>query len=203
MNITSLLDYADMGGFQLPPFTRYFTWTDVQVISLINSLYLGYPIGGFILDSGQPLRSHETGRREDILVDGVQRVVAIYSTLRGRLPQFLSDGRLPCRLCFDLDCEKFVVRDEVMTGNPRYISLVEFFTPRSTEIGKVVAGLYASSEGGKRFEENLCRAHRLASIAEHRLCIQHMPAGATPQARERVHHIANGDKDLLVPVGES
>jgi len=195
MTITSLLHYADWDQFQLPQFARRNAWPHDKVISLFNSLYRGYPLGGFILHEPLTVAADEATHRKTI-VDGVERVAAIYGVLRGRMPLFLANAdRSAWQFCFDLNQEQFVARDGAMMGNPRYIALVEFFASRSPEVGKAITALYPCPPDDIVFAEYLRRIARLARIVDRSLYIEYMPTDASIDDCQAVRDIANGKSD--------
>ena len=70
-----------LGAFIVPPFQRPLVWSEGQQIRLIESIYMGLPIGALVYNQtsmGEP-------RCDRWLLDGQQRVTAIVDYLQGRL----------------------------------------------------------------------------------------------------------------------
>lgn len=192
MKISSLLDYTNWDQFRLPAFVLRKPWPQDKVIELLNSLYRGYPLGGFVLHEPLTVPADESTHRKAI-VDGVERIVAIYSALRGRMPLFVAGAdHSVCSLCFDLDREQFVVRGDELIGNPRFISLVEFFASDRPGVGKAITDIHPVPSGDASFGEDLGRVMRLAGIVDRSLYMQYMPIDASAEDCQTVREIANG-----------
>jgi len=95
------------GDYKLPEFQRTFVWGNDRILKLWDSLYHGFPIGQIMLwepdDDGFPMRSfgydqedEKTGRNVTTVIDGQQRLTALYLVLEGKVP-----------LLFDLREERF------------------------------------------------------------------------------------------------
>lgn len=89
LNYGAIIRKARSGHYQLPAFQRKWTWTTRQVMSLYESLRLGYPIGAFLfLTSPEgrilgPREFHGAGKlaagnenSESLVLDGQQRITA-------------------------------------------------------------------------------------------------------------------------------
>lgn len=61
-----------LGPFILPPFQRPLVWTEAQKIALIESIYMGLPIGSIVWN-----RSKIASETDEWLLDGQQRASAI------------------------------------------------------------------------------------------------------------------------------
>jgi uncharacterized protein with ParB-like and HNH nuclease domain len=57
--IASLLGDITKGNIKIPVFQREFVWTDDQIMSLIDSIYRGYPVGSILLWSTRERLKHE------------------------------------------------------------------------------------------------------------------------------------------------
>lgn len=69
------------GPFILPPFQRPLVWTNRQKVRLIESIYLGLPIGSIIWN-----RTRANEPTDSWLLDGQQRLSAIYGYLNNEFP---------------------------------------------------------------------------------------------------------------------
>jgi hypothetical protein len=96
------------GTYRLPEFQRTFVWDDERILKLWDSLYYGFPIGQLMLWEPNaiefPMRSLgrrqgeiDTNKRTMAIIDGQQRLTAVYLVLSGAVP-----------LRFDLEQERFV-----------------------------------------------------------------------------------------------
>ena len=61
-----------LGPFVLPPFQRPPVWTEAQKVRFIESIWMGLPIGSYVVNAGK-----YGSRFDDWLLDGQQRVTAI------------------------------------------------------------------------------------------------------------------------------
>lgn len=96
MNYQAILRKAKSGEYKLPAFQRKWKWTTRQVMSLYESLRLGYPIGAFLFLSSPeaeklgPRAFHGAGKKasgqpvnESLVLDGQQRITAGMSLYYG------------------------------------------------------------------------------------------------------------------------
>lgn len=74
-----------LGNFVLPPFQRPAVWIDAQKVRFIESIWLGYDIGRYVI-----YRPHHPvySRFTDALIDGQQRVRAVLDYVAGKFPVF-------------------------------------------------------------------------------------------------------------------
>ena len=101
-----------LGKYVLPEFQRTFVWDPQKIRALWESLYDGYPIGQLMFWGEAtidfPVRSlglwqdeiKEARNIGQIVVDGQQRLTAIWLVLRGDV-----------KLCFNLEAKKFTYDD--------------------------------------------------------------------------------------------
>lgn len=88
--LASLLSDVERGNIKIPVFQRQFIWTDEQIISLLDSIYRGYPVGSLLLWSTKEVLKHERNIGGFILpqtpedypvnyiLDGQQRLTTLY-----------------------------------------------------------------------------------------------------------------------------
>ena len=95
VSLASLLDGIEAGTVVLPDFQRDFDWNSGEVMSLVATLLCGWPAGSLLLMRGKPefflTRTFEhapTGARptDYVVLDGQQRLTALYIALRDRGP---------------------------------------------------------------------------------------------------------------------
>ena len=131
MKVQQVLDLIDSGDIALPEFQRGYVWNRGQVRGLFSSLYLGYPIGGFMIWNtkaegaaarGGPVSVDGTVK---LLLDGQQRVTTLYGVMRGHAPKFFegSDAAFT-GLHFNLDDETFeFYAPAKMKGNAAWVNV--------------------------------------------------------------------------------
>jgi uncharacterized protein with ParB-like and HNH nuclease domain len=81
--VDTILSWARSGDIAVPEIQRPFVWTPVQVRSLLDSLYRGFPVGFLIAWRNPNIRlrdgSRSAGKR--LLIDGQQRVTALMTAV--------------------------------------------------------------------------------------------------------------------------
>jgi hypothetical protein len=141
---STLMNDIELGRVRLPPFQREFVWNPPKVISLMDSIYKGFPIGSFFywkadrkyvtlfrdiesLSLPTPAPDHELF----FVLDGQQRLTSVWATFKGAT---IKDDNY-ARICLDLDAaaqyekgspeERRLVRvfEEADADNDRYVSL--------------------------------------------------------------------------------
>ncbi len=119
LHLPTLLRRLAAGEILVPRFQRQFVWSDKQVTSLLESVYLGYPIGSILLwrysataprlqvdESILGVTSTEPSVSSAYVLDGLQRLTTLYRCL-------MVDPELPGTpfdVLFDLASEQFVHR---------------------------------------------------------------------------------------------
>lgn len=95
--LASLLSDVERGNIKIPVFQRQYIWNDEQIISLLDSIYRGYPVGSLLMWSTKEELKHERNvggfmlpeTPEDYpvnyILDGQQRLTTLYGV-------FHSDG---------------------------------------------------------------------------------------------------------------
>lgn len=95
LDLAGLLQGIDDGEVVLPNFQRDFDWTDVEVRALLGTILSGWPIGSLMLIEGsdefyspRPIESAPPVSEEVayIVLDGQQRLTALYQALYGKGP---------------------------------------------------------------------------------------------------------------------
>ncbi|MFO7563764.1 MAG: DUF262 domain-containing protein [Enhygromyxa sp.] len=115
------------GELYVPRFQRPFVWTTEQRLELLQSIYLGYPIGSVMVWRTQkyrlkthdqlgpirlPVRDDQDSSVQQYLLDGHQRMTTLFATLGPGLYEqesleaaWLEDQRSEWPVYFDLDAE--------------------------------------------------------------------------------------------------
>lgn len=89
-SIASLMMDIESEVIALPDLQRPFVWEDTKVRDLLDSLFLGFPVGTLVLwhtssvKDARSLGADRPGLRASILViDGQQRLTSLYAVMRG------------------------------------------------------------------------------------------------------------------------
>ncbi|MBS3044397.1 DUF262 domain-containing protein [Enterobacter asburiae] len=118
--LASLLSDVERGNIKIPVFQREYIWTDDQIISLLDSIYRGYPVGSLLMWSTREELKHERNvggfslpnTPEDYpvnyILDGQQRLTTLYGVFHS--DENTSDAELADRfnICFLPDEDVFV-----------------------------------------------------------------------------------------------
>jgi len=114
ISIPELLNFARDGAIRIPRFQRSFVWDSLDVRRLFDSIYRGFPIGTVILWHKEAPRGEvslgpihfRAAATPDALwvVDGQQRIVSLFGTLRA--DQADRDARFD--VYFDLSTRRFI-----------------------------------------------------------------------------------------------
>lgn len=76
-------------GFRIPPFQRPDVWTPEQSARFVESVWLGLPIGQYVVNVGlRPARDGKFPRSEGWLIDGQQRLRALKAYVEDAFPVF-------------------------------------------------------------------------------------------------------------------
>lgn len=118
--MASLLADVAKGNIKIPVFQREYVWQDEQIMSLLDSIYQGYPVGSLLLWSTKERLNHERDvggfklptTPEDFpvqyVLDGQQRLTTLYGVFNSDAST--SNAELAARfdVCFLPDTEEFV-----------------------------------------------------------------------------------------------
>ncbi|MBD3307394.1 DUF262 domain-containing protein, partial [candidate division KSB3 bacterium] len=152
---STLLSKIENNEMVLPEFQREFTWSRRQSLELIDSLLKEYPIGSLLIwrTSEVPalknMPDFEANGRVDILLDGQQRLTALYMLIKDEIPPYYSErdieaGKDPRNLYFNLETRALGYYKQIeMSNNPRWVRVADCFQSNSVnlrDIAKQIAG---------------------------------------------------------------
>lgn len=131
--IGSLIEDVDPahGVIALPDLQRPFVWEDTQVRELLDSLFIGFPVGTLVLwHTSDQSDAHVFGasdrapRATILVIDGQQRLTSLFAVMRGR-DIVDKDGNLrQIRIAFRPRDGRFDVADAAVTKDPEFIGSV-------------------------------------------------------------------------------
>lgn len=123
-SIAELLFDAEKGQIHIPDFQRPWVWNKNQVRDLFTSLYLRYPVGAMVF---WPNRSN--GTQLHSLIDGRQRLTALYSVIRGQQPPWMREtpGEFAQPLGFNVVDEEFGYLNDKLAEDVRWVNVSEAF----------------------------------------------------------------------------
>ncbi|MBS1797453.1 MAG: DUF262 domain-containing protein, partial [Acidobacteria bacterium] len=116
--LASLLSDVERGNIKIPVFQRQYIWSDEQILSLLDSIYRGYPVGSLLMWATKEKLNHERNvggfklpeTSEDYpvnyILDGQQRLTTLYGVFHS--DENTADAALADRfnICYipDEDC---------------------------------------------------------------------------------------------------
>lgn len=133
-SVEELVGQVTAGRVRIPRFQRPFRWDPTDALSLLDSIYRGYPIGALLLWQ-RPAEAErivhgslviDAPKLADALwvVDGQQRIVSLARTLvGGAYPDE------PFASFFDLKSRQFVRPEKRVSPPPHYLPLTEVLNP--------------------------------------------------------------------------
>lgn len=118
--LASLLSDVERGNIKIPVFQREYIWSDEQIISLLDSIYRGYPVGSLLMWSTREELKHERNvggfslpvTPEDYpvnyILDGQQRLTTLYGVFHS--DENTADAVLADRfnICYVPDDDSFM-----------------------------------------------------------------------------------------------
>ncbi|MBH1929620.1 DUF262 domain-containing protein [Serratia rubidaea] len=146
--LASLLSDVERGNIKIPVFQREYIWTDEQIISLLDSIYKGYPVGSLLMWSTREELKHERNvggfslpnTPEDYpvnyILDGQQRLTTLYGVFHS--DENTSDAELADRfdICFLPDEDIFVHHSAASGKNKIHLNTILDTTKLLVELPK-------------------------------------------------------------------
>jgi len=133
-SIASLISDIEQGTIALPELQRPFVWEDTKVRDLLDSLFLGFPVGTLVLwhtsseKDARALGTDSPGLRATTLViDGQQRLTSLYAVLRGVEVVGRDGEKRKISIAFRPRDGRFEVTDAAIRNDPEFL-------PNVTEI---------------------------------------------------------------------
>jgi len=130
--VETILSWVKSGEVAIPEIQRPFVWDATKVRKLIDSLYLGFPIG-YLISWKNPdvkLKDGTTSSGKKILIDGQQRVTALMAAILGKEVLTKDYQFVRIKIAFNPQEEKFEVSNSAIQKDPTWISdLAEVFSP--------------------------------------------------------------------------
>ena len=131
--ISELLTEIEKGELILPEFQRGFVWSPTKVKDYIESIYRNYPTGHFLIWKTYKPQKYRGDSKDSnaqyyrLILDGQQRLTALYTIFRGEPPKFFEGINLYFRLHFNLLTQEFEYWQPVkMRGKPEWIEITPF-----------------------------------------------------------------------------
>ncbi|MEP7272413.1 MAG: DUF262 domain-containing protein [Acidobacteriota bacterium] len=130
-SIASLMSDIEREVIALPDLQRPFVWEDTKVRDLLDSLFVGFPVGTLVLwhtsndREARALGAERPGLRATTLViDGQQRLTSLYAVIRGVDVVGKDGGTRRITIAFRPRDGRFEVADAAIRNDPEFLSNV-------------------------------------------------------------------------------
>ncbi len=171
MKISTILDQIDHGAIVLPVFQRGYVWNRDQVRGLMDSLYLGHPVGSLLM---WVTNTENVVHRGDgpiqpgyvrLLLDGQQRITSLYGIIRGEAPPFFEGNSTTFTgLYFNFTTQAFEFYAPIrMAHDPRWISVTDLM---QKGIGDFIQTIYTNPDMAPNAGDYTARLNRVANIKD-------------------------------------
>jgi hypothetical protein len=132
-HVSDLIKQIKLGELILPEFQRGYVWKRPKVKAYVQSLYLGYPTGHFLIwKAYSPQRSRGPAPISEntfsrLILDGQQRLTSLFTLFEGRPPAFYEGEELYFDLYFNIRDEDFqFYQKSKMDSDPHWIAITPF-----------------------------------------------------------------------------
>lgn len=126
--LSHLIEDIKHGNIALPDIQRPFVWSATKIRDLFDSMYRGYPIGTLMFwETGAEVGTRQVGGGTHdrvaklLIVDGQQRLTALFAVITGREVVTKSFESRRIRIAFNPRDETFDVTDAAIERSPEYI----------------------------------------------------------------------------------
>ncbi|MGW8385700.1 DUF262 domain-containing protein [Streptomyces albidoflavus] len=123
-----LIENIEGGRIGLPDIQRPFVWSAAKTRDLFDSMYRGYPIGTLMFwETGAEVGTRQIGTEvgdrapQLLVVDGQQRLTALFAVLTGHKIVTKSFGEINVRIAFHPEDQTFEVTDAAIERNAHFI----------------------------------------------------------------------------------
>ena len=113
--VETLLSNIKSGNIAIPEMQRPFVWDSSKVRDLVDSLYMGFPVGYIIVwqNPDVKLKDGTKSSGKKVLIDGQQRITAMAAAIVGQevLDDHYKWKRISMRLDLDFEEQKNALAD--------------------------------------------------------------------------------------------
>lgn len=127
-SIASLTSDIERDAIALPDLQRPFVWEDTKVRDLLDSLFVGFPVGTLVFwhttsdRDARALGADRPGLRATTLViDGQQRLTALYAVMRGTQVVGKDGSKRTISIAFRPRDGRFEVTDAAIRNDPEFL----------------------------------------------------------------------------------
>ena len=130
--IASLISDIEDEAIALPDLQRPFVWSDTKVRDLLDSLFVGFPVGTLVLwhtaDGREARRigkDSDTLRSTALVIDGQQRLTSLYAVLRGAEVTNKDGTKRHISIAFRPRDGRLEVADAAIRKDPEFLPNIE------------------------------------------------------------------------------
>jgi len=193
--ITELLSEIEKGELILPEFQRGFVWLPTKVKDYIESIYKNYPTGHFLIwKTYKPQKYRGDAKDSDaqyyrLILDGQQRLTALYTIFKGVPPPFFEGSNLYFRLYFNVLTQEFEYWQPVkMRGKPEWIEVTPFL---KQGVGPFVVQAGLSEEDRALYIKQLPYLNKLDQMRNYSYELETIPKSGEEMETDEVVRIFN------------
>lgn len=177
MSIASLIGDIEQKTMALPDLQRPFVWEDTKVRDLLDSLFVGFPVGTLVLwQTSDGKDAHALGgpdalKANTLIIDGQQRLTSLYAVMRGAEITERDGTKRRIKIAFRPRDGRFEVADAAISNDPEFLSNVNELWSTARTKGQIRRELLQKLEEKGRtvdeayrtaVEENLDRAQAIS-----------------------------------------
>ena len=142
-SIGSLMESLENGELRLPDLQRPFLWKPVQISTLIESLYKGYPVGYLMfwnvnvmdIKDGKSIgMESKTTLARNLVLDGQQRLTSLFTSLLGKPVKNSQYKEVVHPVSFRPSDENFTTPTAATVNSPEYIDDISVFFRKDKDI---------------------------------------------------------------------
>jgi hypothetical protein len=127
-SIGSLISDIEREVIALPDLQRPFVWEDARVRDLLDSLFLGFPVGTLVLwhtstekDARAMAAERPTLRATTLVIDGQQRLTSLFAVMHGATIIGKDGSKRKITIAFRPRDGRFEVSDAAIRNDPEFI----------------------------------------------------------------------------------
>lgn len=130
VKISSLLGDIERKTMALPDLQRPFVWEDKKVRDLLDSLFVGFPVGTLVLwqtsdaKDGRSVGGPDALLANTLIIDGQQRLTSLYAVMRGAEVTERDGTKRKISIAFRPRDGRFAVADGATRNDPEFLSNV-------------------------------------------------------------------------------
>ena len=167
--LSGLISDIGIGIIALPELQRPFVWKNAKVRDLIDSMYMGFPVGFFLF--WEPMEDHDSrdigidGKQKTprlLVVDGQQRLTSLYAVMTGT--PVVRDGydAEKIEISFNPITERFEVADATTRNNPQVLPDISVIWDPETDFDDIKDNYFARLSAAQDISDSERKAARKA-----------------------------------------